>query len=229
MSFDYQTRIANHGVSYAWFSKITADPVTGVVTFGNPLEFTGLRGCNFETSQESNNYYADNVVHISILGRATVEGDLTAYQIRQEFMTDHLGKKLTTSSPPALLDTGSRSNFVWCYAETVTDQFGNEVFEYQLYTNVQAGSPTGEAVTDEEAPEPKEFTIPVTAITNPEVRDIDGKEVTVITWRDDLNGTVWNLMQRMFGVSADLTVNEFIDTALGKLKIAEPPTPPITP
>lgn len=216
MAYSYEKREVLHGNAYGFFSKISQDAITGDVIFAAPYEFTGLRAVSFEVSQDSSPYYADNVEHIRLLGAKTIEGSITTYQIRKQFLVDHLGKKLTDSIPPALLDTGTQSNFLFCYAETVTDQFGGEVKEWNIWTNVQASAGiTNESATDEDAVEPKEIEIPVTASANMAVTDSEGKAVSNIVWRDDENGTVQSLVNQLFAETSPMEIAEFIRTALG--------------
>lgn len=166
MPYTYEPREVSHGDAFSFFCAITQDIETGEVVFGTPYEFTGLRATSFETSQESNVFYADNVEHIRLSGIKSTEGSITTYQIRRQFMIDHLGKLLTSSTPPALLDTGTRKNFVYGYAETITTQLGSEFDEWHIWTNLQASPPSQETATDEDAIEPKEIEIPVTASPN---------------------------------------------------------------
>lgn len=187
MAYTYDTREVTHGTSYGAFAEIvesTTTPGTLDTTI-DPKEFTGLRGVSFETSQESNAYYADNVEHIRLLGAKTIEGNITCYQMRQEFLTDHLGFKL--SSNGGLTDTGVAKNFIWQFIETITDAIGNEYRQLTVYYNVKASAPTAEAATDEDTVEPKEFEIPCTASPNDLVKDADGKAVTMYQLRETAN------------------------------------------
>jgi hypothetical protein len=184
MAYRYDTREVTHGTSYGAYAEIVesvAAPGT-LDTTQVPNEFTGLRGVSFETTQESNPYYADNVEHIRLIGAKTIEGDITAYQIPKDFMTAHLGFKLASNG--GLTDTGVMKNFIWQFIETVTDETGNEYRNLTVYYNVKASAPTAEAVTDEDSVEPKEFTIPCTASPNSLVKDTDGKAVSMFQVRE---------------------------------------------
>jgi len=216
MAFQYDKREVSHGNQFGFFAKISSTP-TGEIEFGTPYEFTGLRATSFATTQDSNPYYADNVEHVRLMGARTTEGSITTYQIKKQFMIDHLGKKETTATPPALIDTGIQSNFVWVYSETITDQFGGELNEWHIWTNVQASAGiTSDTATDEDSVEPKEIEIPVTASPNVAVQDSDGKSVTEIIWRDDSTGTVKALVDSLFSGTTPLSIAEFLDKALGK-------------
>jgi hypothetical protein len=212
--YSYDKREVSHGNQFGFFSKITSTE-TGEIEFGTPYEFTGLRATSFATTQDSNPYYADNVEHVRLMGARTTEGSITTYQIKRQFMIDHLGKKETAATPPALIDTGVQANFLWCYAETITDQFGGEVNEWHIWTNVQASAGiTSDTATDEDSVEPKEIEIPVTASPNVGVLDSDGKAVTEIVWRDDTTGTVKTLIDSLFSTTPT-TIKDFLDKALG--------------
>lgn len=160
MTYKYDTREVTHGNTTGFFAKISKTE-SGTLDLKKPYPFTGLRKTSFETSQESNAYYADNVEHVRLQGKKSTEGSITTYQIPKQFMIDHLGKKLTTSTPPALIDTGVNANFIWGYAETVTDEFGSEVEEFHIWTNVKASAPKGSTTTDESSATPKEIEIHV--------------------------------------------------------------------
>lgn len=214
MTFKYDTREVTHGNATGFFAKIAKNE-EGELDLQKPYPFTGLRSTSFETSQESNAYYADNVEHVRLQGKKSTEGSITTYQIPKQFMIDHLGKKLTTSTPPALVDTGVNANFIWGYAETVTDEFGTEVEEFHIWTNVKASAPKGSTATDESSATPKEIEIPCTASTNNFILDSDKKPVSEIVWRDDAKGTVRGKFEKLFGTDSDVKLIDFINEALG--------------
>ena len=214
MSYKYETREVTHGNANGFFAKI-AKTDAGLLDLKKPYPYTGLRGTSFETSQESNPYYADNVEHVRLQGRKTTEGSITCYQIPRQFMVDHLGKKLTNSVPPALLDTGLNANFIWGYAETVTDEFGAEVEEFHIWTNVKASAPKGSTSTDENSATPKEIEIPCTASPNNFILDSEKKPVSEIVWRDDSKKTVRAKFDKLFDESAPGKLIDFINGALG--------------
>ncbi|MCM0582794.1 phage tail protein [Weissella diestrammenae] len=187
----YDKRTATHGNSWGAFAKITNDSA-GETQFGTPKIFTGLRANSFETTQDSNPYYADNLEHIRLTGAKAVEGSIKAYQFPRQFAIDHMGYKETENG--GLIDTGTFGNFVWQFVETITDQFGGETEQLTIYYNVKASAPTAETATDEDSAEPKEFEIPVTASPNPAVIDGDGKAVTVMTiTKDEKNAALFDL------------------------------------
>lgn len=183
MEYNYETREAVHGLSYGAFAKIVKKDDTGVIdTTIKPTEYTGLRSCNFETSQESNSYFADNQTHIKLSGAKKIEGTITCYQFPKQFVLDHLGKKEMANG--GLVDTGAFAGFIWQYITTITDEFGAETRELNIYYNVSASPPTGEDKTDEESTEPKEFEIPLNASPNSLVLDTDGKAVSYMQIRE---------------------------------------------
>jgi hypothetical protein len=182
MAYTYATREVTHGTSYGAFASITTKADGTLDTSVKPTEFTGLRGVSFETTQESNPYYADNVEHIRLMGAKTVEGNITAYQIPQSFLVNHLGFKLSQNG--GLTDTGVAKNFIWQFVETITDALGNEFRQLTVYYNVKGSPPTAEATTDEDSVEPKEFEIPCTASPNDLVTDMDSKPITMLQLRE---------------------------------------------
>ncbi|WP_313449198.1 phage tail protein [Streptococcus parasuis] len=214
MTYKYDTREVTHGNANGFYAKI-AKTDAGTLDLQKPYPFTGLRSTSFETSQESNAYYADNVEHVRLQGKKSTEGSITTYQIPKQFMIDHLGKKLTNSTPPALIDTGVNNNFVWGYAETVTDEFGAEIEEFHIWTNVKASAPKGSTATDETSATPKEIEIPCTASPNNFILDSEKKPVSEIVWRDDSKGTVRGKFDKLFADNSPGKVIDFINEALG--------------
>ena len=224
MTYQYDIREVTHGNARGFYAQI-AKTEAGKLDIKTPYPFTGLRGTAFETSQESNAYYADNVEHVRLQGKKSTEGSITTYQIPKQFMIDHLGKKLTNSTPPALIDTGVNTNFIWGYAETVTDEFGAEVEEFHIWTNVKASAPKGNTATDETSATPKEIEIPCTASPNNFILDSEKKPVSEIVWRDDNKGTVRAKFDKLFVDSSTTKLIDFINEALGINKAAAPAKP----
>lgn len=213
---EYATREINHGSAFGFYATITKNEATGVVSFGTPKEWTGLIKASFETTQESTAYYADNVQHVTIKGAKTTTGTITTYQISQDFFTNHLGKKVTNSTPPALLDTGVNLAFLFGYAETVSDEYGVDRNEWVIFTNVKASVPKGDSQTDEDKVTPKEIEIPLTASPNNIVKDKDGMAVTEIIFRDNANNDATTLIQSMFDETDPATVEEVLATIIGE-------------
>jgi len=218
MAYTYETRNVTHGDQKAWFAKVIQDPETGEITYGDALEFTGVRAVTAEFKEDVSDFYADDQVHISLRGVKTCDGSIVTYQLRKQFLVDHLGKATTTAG--ALLDTGDHANFVFGYMETVTDAFGGNTPEWRILTNVQASAPTGGSVTDENQIKPKELTVPITAKPNQAVLDSKNRPVTEITWRD-VDGDATALIELMFGDSPEATVQDVIDVALGNADITD--------
>ena len=59
MPYQYDTRTITHNTSFGFYSTITSDQATKAVTFGAPVEFTGLSGVKIETKQDYEDKYAD--------------------------------------------------------------------------------------------------------------------------------------------------------------------------
>lgn len=179
---NYETREVTHGNSYGAFAPIETNSDGTLNTDIVPTIFTGLRGVSFETTQDSEAFYADNVEHIRLLGIKTIEGNITAYQIPQSFMVNHLGYSIAPNG--SLIDTGIQKNFIWQFIETVTQNDGTEVRQLTVYYNVKAATPTAEANTDEDTITPKEFEIPCTVSPNHLVKDSNNKSVTYMILRE---------------------------------------------
>lgn len=188
---NYETREVTHGNAYGAFASISQGE-DGKITFGTPTIFTGLRANNFETSQDSSPFYADNVEHVRLQGAKSTEGSITCYQIPKQFMLNHLGKSEEANG--MIVDTGLNKNFVWQWIETVTDEFGNEVEELHIMYNVKAAAPTSSSSTDEDSTDPKEIEIPATASPNNAVLDSKGKPVTeAVIRKTDENAALFDL------------------------------------
>jgi hypothetical protein len=69
--------------------------------------------------------------------------------------------------------------------ETVEDEFGNKYRQLDVYYNVKASAPTGDAATDEASPTPKEITIACTVSPNNLVQDADGVPVSEYHLREN--------------------------------------------
>ncbi len=195
MNFTYDTRKITHGNAYGAFAQIVESTTTpGTLdTTQVPAAFTGLREVSFETSQESNKFYADNTQHIVLLGNKTDEGEIKCYQFPKTFVTNHLGFK--ESSNGGLIDVGTFKNFIFQYIETVTDQLGNDRRLLTIFYNLKASAPTAESASDEDSVTPKEFTIKCTASPQPWVVDAaTGKAVTMFQLEEtDTNSALIDL------------------------------------
>ncbi|MBC1353893.1 phage tail protein, partial [Listeria innocua] len=128
--FNYDVREGTHGTSYGAYAEIIRNEQTGAITFGVPKPFTGLRSVSFETSQESNPFFADNREHLSLSGAPTTTGSLKTYQFAKDFL-EYIGKKIMPNG--GMTDTGSFKSFVWQFIETVTDEFGNSYDELRIF------------------------------------------------------------------------------------------------
>lgn len=212
MAFNYDVRQVTHGNRMGFFAAMTVNPETGELAWSTPYEFTGLINTSFETTQNSDVFYADDMEHIRLLGNASTEGTITTYQIREQFAINHLGKKKTSSG--ALLDTGAKGNFLWAYRMTDTTQFGTNIPVWRIFTNCQASAPTMETETDSDSVTPMEIEIPITCSPNPAVLDEDNNAVTEINWKD-VDGEIQTLVDGMFGEAPTTTVQDFLDAALG--------------
>lgn len=167
--YTYETREIKHGVSNGAYSALSDFAL-------EPKPLTGLRNVNFETSQDINDFYADNVQHVSVFGQKTTEGDMTLYQLPPAFMTGHLGYKLNANG--SLSDGGVGVPFALQYIETTTTELGDTIPVLTVYYNVLPSFPTFEVTTDEADVTPQEISITCKARPNPNVLDASGNPVT---------------------------------------------------
>lgn len=222
MPYQYDTRTITHNTSFGFYSTITSDQATKAVTFGAPVEFTGLSGVKIETKQDYEDKYADGQVHVTVAGAEQVTGEIASLQISQKFWEDALGRKVvsisgTSGGAKSLLNTGTRKAFVFVFAEDVTDEFNNISSQWTILTNAKASVPTKEAATDEDKISEVTYAVPLTITANSAVLDADGKSVREITAVDDATGTIQKLVDQLFGESPTLTMKEFIDAMVGKV------------
>lgn len=164
-----------HGISGGMYFSITSNEL-GVVTFGEPKPFIGLRGVNFETSQDSTALYSDNELHLRLTGAKSTEGTITCYQAPEDFWLKHLGYSKMDNG--LYTDTGSFAHFAFQYIEKITDSNGQEFEELHIWYNLKASTPTESAQTDEESSEGKEIEISLTAGPSSGAETPDGKLVT---------------------------------------------------
>lgn len=183
MSYVYDTREITHGDAYAAFAQVAESTMTpGTLdTTKVPQSFTGLRAVSFETTQEQNKYYADNILHFTINGVKTIEGTITCYQFPKAFTTGYLGFKESTNG--SLIDTGTFAPFIFQYIETVETATGGNQRLLTIYYNLKATAPTASTATDEDTVTPKEFTINCTAAPQSLVMDQDNQPVTMMQVR----------------------------------------------
>lgn len=174
--YKYDTREITHGSAYGGYASIVINE-DGTLDETQPVKaFTGLTSVNFEVSQESTAFHADNVEHVRVSGAKSTEGSIKSYQFPKAFVLKHLGKKETKNG--GLIDTGSNEAFIFQYIETVTDEFGKDRRKLNIYYNVKATAPKGESTSDTDSVSPTEFETPVTASPNNAILDENGKAIT---------------------------------------------------
>lgn len=227
MSYNYETRTITHNTEKGFFAPINSNAASGKVEFGKPLEYTGLQAVKIETKQDYEDKYADGRVHVSVAGAEQVTGEIGSLQIREEFWNTALGKKIvsvggSSSKAKSLLNTGKKQAFVFGFAEILTDEFNNESIQWTIVTNAKASVPTKEAATDEDKVSEVQFTVPVTMSVNSAVLDADGLAVREITVTDDAEGTVSKLVDSMFGTAPTVTVEDLLNTLVGKTPEVDP-------
>ena len=66
MSKQHDIRQVTHGNDWAAFAAF--EIVDNQIVFDEPTILTGLVNTSFEETQEANDIYADNVVHMSLMG-----------------------------------------------------------------------------------------------------------------------------------------------------------------
>lgn len=220
MSYTYDTRTITHNTEQGFYAPITSSAATGKVTFGKPLEYTGLQAVKMEVKQDYEDKYADGRVHVSVAGAEQVTGEISSLQIRPEFWETALGKKLinvggSKSKARSLLNTGKKQAFVFGFAEIITDEFNNESKQWTILTNVKGSVPTKEAATDEDKVSEVQYTVPVSMSVNSAILDKDGKAVGDITVMDDEDETITKLIDSMFGTAPENTIEDVLKVLTG--------------
>lgn len=169
-----------HGTDQCYYNTIFPNG------FSQRKRLLGMRSFSSEVEQTIDNYFADNVVHLSLKGTKTVSGELVFYNdVRlaqnMDFAINHLGYRKNSNG--SITDTGNSKNCAVSFLETVTTELG-DVRQLITYYNLTLSSPTYESVTDEDSASPAEFTIPFTANPSSFALDDNGKECTFSVIRE---------------------------------------------
>ena len=187
MPKQYETRTVSHGVEWGAYAPFTVSE-QGEITFDTPKIFTGLTDVEFKETQDSEDKYADNVIHVQLFGQVSTEGTLKCYQFPTDFVQNHMGKKLLANG--GLKDTPNKKSFAFMFQTTITDEFGENKNQLYIYYNVKAGATSIVAQTDEDKLNPNEFELPLIVSQNNFVLDDDGEPTTymMIDESDDTAG-----------------------------------------
>jgi hypothetical protein len=196
MAKTYKTRTLTHGAEWAAWAPITKDSTGALITTVAPQVLTGFRGQTIDETADSTDYYADDQIHVTLSATKTWSGDLTFYQLEQDFITGPLGYKLTAggTATNGLIETGKPENFIFQYCELVTDEFGVETEKLTIFYNVKGSALTAESATDEDSPSEQELSLAVTASPNSLVLDADGVTVPkMVVTRTEANSQWFDL------------------------------------
>jgi len=164
--------------AYAAIKESTTTPGTldeAVV----PKIFTGVTECGFETSQDSQEIFADNQIHMKASGASKTEGSIKGFQLPEDYLINHLGY-VELENIGGYTATDNQRNFVWQYIELITDEMGNQSRQLVIFYNVQPSPPKESSKTDTDKVEAKEFEIPCSALPNSMVRDPKGRAITSV-------------------------------------------------
>lgn len=189
-----------HGISNLHIYPIENGAYNGVVI--QP----GARALTRNITQEITKFYADDGVHDQIVGVKVIEGEITLYQIEEEFYTKFLG--YIKEDNGALTDGGSNSAFGMSYA-VKTRVNGQDAYKIvTLYDNV-ATEPAVENTTDEEAVTLSELVIPFSGKVSDFVFNKEGNRISYMV-KELPVGTSETDIANLLGAGIPLPTSEFV-------------------
>lgn len=130
----------------------------GTATYGNPVAFPGAVSLNLDPQEDSNPFYADNIVYYAGSNNRGYEGELEMALLTSSFEKDILGYAEDNKS--VLYE--SVNNDLVHFALMFQFEGDEKAIRHVIY-NCTAGRPTLASETKGENVEPKTATVPLTA------------------------------------------------------------------
>ena len=149
----------------------------GDVTLGSPYHQPGAVNLNVEISQESNDFYADNVKYWSGFSDNGFEGSIEVAKFDAAFKTNFLGYITLDDDGIAAVKGATKPN-VYIMFETQGDSHARRVIMY----NCTLGGISREYATIEESKEPATESMDITVIGD------NGTGLTVVSYDYDADG-----------------------------------------
>ena len=137
----------------------TYTDTNGTVTLGTPYHQKGAVNFSPEVSEESNEFYADNIIYWADITTGKMEGDLEVAMFDDEFKTQFLGYRALTDGGLAMVKNATKPK-VYVAFQSETDDGSIRVILY----NCTLGAIAREYATITENKEPQTATIPVTCV-----------------------------------------------------------------
>lgn len=149
------------GISELHVGTYTEVTTTGgtSITLGTPYHQPGAVSFSPEISENSNDFFADNVIYWSGYSGGKIEGDLEVAMFDDQFKKNFLGYKALTNGGLANVKNPTKSS-VYVAFQTETDGTPIRVILY----NCSLGNISRSYETIGENKEPKTATLPVTCV-----------------------------------------------------------------
>ena len=172
-----------YGLSNLYYSKITIG-VDGAVTFATPVKLPGGKELSLSPVGDDTKVYADDSVYVNISANQGYDGDLTIYDIPEDFATDILG--MTKDVNGVLVENSEdvRPQFA-LLGEFKTDEAKKKRFV--LY-NCTAGRCDFASQTKEDSMTANELSIPITASP---ASDTGNVKATIVGTASDPKFAAW--------------------------------------
>lgn len=153
------TNKIRYGIKNVYYAVATIAS-DGSATYGTPVAMPGARSVSLSGNGENTKWYADNIVYYVSITNNGYEGDLVLAKVPDSFLKDCLGY-IEDSNGVLVEDAGaSPSHFALLF------QFeGDAHAKRHVIYNCVASRPDLASTTKDEAVEPNEETISVTATT----------------------------------------------------------------
>lgn len=153
------TNKIRYGIKNVYYAVATIAS-DGSATYGTPVPMPGARSISLSGNGENTPWYADNIVYYVSVANNGYEGDLVLAKVPDSFLKDCLGY-IEDSNGVLVEDAGaSPAHFALMF------QFEGDVHakRHVLY-NCVASRPDVASTTKNEAVEPNEETVAITATT----------------------------------------------------------------
>ncbi len=147
-----------YGIKNVYYAKLTTS-ASGIVTFGTPTAFPGAKEISLPPVGDPVKVYADNIVYAKFHVNQGYDGNLSVYNVPEDFAKEHLGMSVDENGVLVEDASGTQSDFALLF-EFNTDT--TDTKRVVLY-NCSAGRPNVNGKTKEQSVDPELFSIPISA------------------------------------------------------------------
>lgn len=165
------------GLKNVFYAVVTETTAGGVTTssYGAPVALPGAVGIDLSSSQEVNNFFADDGIYYVTQSDAIYEGELEIADIPDQFKQDIFGDVVDDDG--ALVETtGNPVKYFALIFETTGDAGGHRTVFYKC----SATRPSAAGATKEDSVEVQTQTLSITAIARADVDEIDGVDRHIV-------------------------------------------------